>query len=123
MNLLIHSFEPHAVPARTIMARALMPGNLSEHHWYLYDNEFNLVLEGDDYGDVLYDSFTDDMYVSEYTDGVTTVYSLDTYEPVLSFDGRCSVRIIDGNFLLTGDDEVRYCDCNGDILFESQISH
>ena len=31
MNLFIHSFEPHAVPARTIMARALMPGNLSEH--------------------------------------------------------------------------------------------
>ncbi|MBO6193462.1 MAG: hypothetical protein J6O00_04715 [Clostridiales bacterium] len=106
-----------------IFADDMSNGNLSEHHWYLYDNEFNLVLEGDDYGDVLYDSFTDDMYVSEYTDGVTTVYSLDTYEPVLGFDGRCSVRIIDGNFLLTGDDEVRYCDCNGDILFESEISH
>lgn len=106
-----------------IFADDISNGNLPEHHWYLYDNEFNLVLEGDDYGDVLYDSFTDDMYVSEYTDGVTTIYSLDTYEPVLVFDGRCQVRIFDGSFLLTGSDEVMLFDINGDLLFESEISH
>ena len=98
-------------------------GNLSEHHWYLYDNEFNLLLEGDDYGNVLYDSFTSDMYVSEYSDGVTTLYSLRTYEPLLEADGRCSVRIINGSFLLTGEDEVRLFDSNGDLVYSSSISH
>ena len=46
MNLLIHSFEPHAVTARTIMARALMSGNLSEHQGRLhslYGQERGLV--------------------------------------------------------------------------------
>ena len=106
-----------------IFADDIGNGNLSEHHWYLYDNEFNLILEGDDYGDVLYDSFTDDMYVSEYSDDVTTIYSLADYEPVFETDGRYSVRVMNGNFLLTGSDEVRLLDSNGNLVCSSAVSH
>lgn len=106
-----------------IFADDISNGNLSEHHWYLYDNEFNLLLTGDDYGDVLYDAFTDDMYVSEYSDGVTTIYSLDTYEPVLEVEGRFSIRIMNGEFLLTGTDEVMLFDNSGEQLFSSAVSH
>lgn len=106
-----------------IFADDIGNGNLSEHHWYLYDNEFNLLLEGDDYGDVLYDSFTEDMYVSEYSDDVTTIYSLSSFEPVLELDGRYSVKIIDGSFLLTGNDEVMLYDSNGELVFSSSVSH
>lgn len=106
-----------------IFADDISNGNLSEHHWYLYDNEFNLLLTGDDYGDVLYDAFTDDMYVSEYSDGVTTIYSLDTYEPVLEVEGRFSIRIMNGEFLLTGTDEVMLFDNSGEQLFTSVVSY
>ena len=106
-----------------IFADDISNGNLSEHHWYLYDNEFNLLLTGDDYGDVLYDAFTDDMYVSEYSDGITTIYSLDTYEPVLEVEGRFSIRIMNGEFLLTGTDEVILFDNSGEQIFTSAVSY
>ena len=106
-----------------IFADDISNGNLSEHHWYLYDNEFNLLLTGDDYGDVLYDAFTDDMYVSEYSDGITTIYSLDTYEPVLEVEGRFSIKIMNGEFLLTGNDEVMLFDNSGEQIFTSAVSH
>ncbi len=106
-----------------IFADDISNGNLSEHHWYLYDNEFNLLLTGDDYGDVVYDELTDDMYVSEYTNGVTTVYSLETYEPMFEADGRYSVNVFNGTFLLSGTDETQLIDSNGNVLFETEVTH
>ncbi len=105
-----------------IFADDIGDGNLSEHHWYLYDNEFNLLLTGDDYGDVIYDQFTYDMYVSEYSDEVTTIYSIDTCETVLQLDGRYSVSVMDGEFLLTGSSEVLLINADGETLFSYDIA-
>lgn len=104
-----------------IFADDISDGNLPEHHWYLYDNEFNLLLTGDDYGDVIYDEFTDDMYVTEFSDGVTTIYSLDTFEPVFSIDGRYTVSVMNGEFMLTGSTDVGLYAPNGDVIFSSVV--
>ena len=106
-----------------IFADNIGNGNLDEHHWYLYDNEFNLVLSGNDYGDGIYNSLTGDMYVTEYTGGVTTVYSLETYEPMFEAEGRFSVSAVNGTFRLTGTDEVLLLDSFGNVLFESEVTH
>ena len=45
------------------------------------------------------------------------------YEPVLEVEGRFSIRIMNGEILLTGNDEVMLFDNSGEQLFTSAVSH
>jgi hypothetical protein len=38
-------------------------------------------------------------------------------------DGRYSVNVFNGTFLLSGTDETQLIDSNGNVLFETEVTH
>lgn len=104
-----------------ILATDRGDGNLSTHHWYVYDNEFNLLYSEEGYADVEYDRLTGEMYISAQNDGVTTVYSMDTFEPILEVEGIFVVTAYNGTFMVQNSTEVMIFDGTGAMRFHEDI--
>lgn len=104
-----------------ILATDQGDGNLSTHHWYVYDNEFNLLYSEEGYADVEYDRLTGEMYISAQNDGVTTVYSMDTFEPILEVEGIFVVTAYNGTFMVRNSTEVMIFDGTGAMRFHEDI--
>ena len=100
-------------------------GNTLDHRIRVYDENLNLILEVEGYGDTFTDEVTGEHYLSYISDGVTTVFSLDRCEEMFTLDGDCGYYVTwayDGAFVLTDRDNYNIYDPDGEVVFSCSIN-
>ena len=100
-------------------------GNTDEHGWRLYDSSLNPVFEQTGFANVYEDRLTGERYIISSNDDVTSIYSIDSQELVLTLDGNYahySASIYDGIFVLLDGSNWNMVNSDGEVLFSCEYA-
>ena len=100
-------------------------GNTDEHGWRLYDSSLNPVFEQTGFANVYEDRLTGERYIVSSNDDVTSIYSIDSQELVLTLDGNYahySASIYGGIFVLLDGSNWNMVNSDGEVLFSCEYA-